>query len=294
MEKLTIALAQLAPGESAAENLQRGLAACREAAAQGADLLLLPEMWSCGYRIYGRPAAAWQAEALAPDGVWLRAFSQAAGELGLAVGATLLERQDGAMPRNTLVLFDRFGCERLRYAKTHTCDFDAERHLTRGEELPVCTLDTAAGPVQVGAMICFDREFPEPARILMLRGAELILTPNACPMEVNRLSQLRARAFENMLAIATCNYPAGVPDCNGGSSLFDGVAWPPEGEGEHEMCRLLAGPEPGLYLAQLDLGLLRRYRAREVHGNAHRRPGLYAALTDPRVAPPFVRKDARR
>ena len=43
--------------------------------------------------------------------------------------------------------------------------------------------------------------------ILMLKGAELILVPNACPMEINRLSQLRSRAYENMTAIATCNYP---------------------------------------------------------------------------------------
>lgn len=59
----------------------------------------------------------------------------------------------------------------------------------------------------------------------MLRGAELILVPNACPMKINRLAQLRARAFENMLAVATCNYPAVVPDCNGNSSIFDGVAY---------------------------------------------------------------------
>ena len=61
-------------------------------------------------------------------------------------------------------------------------------------------------------MICFDRAQPESARILMLKGAELILVPNACPMEINSLAQLRGRACENMLAIATCNYPAGVPD----------------------------------------------------------------------------------
>lgn len=76
-------------------------------------------------------------------------------------------------------------------------------------------------------MICYDREFPESARLLMLKDAELILVPNACPMEINRLSQLRARAYENMTAVATCNYPATVPDCNGGSSVFDGVAYLP-------------------------------------------------------------------
>ena len=81
----------------------------------------------------------------------------------------------------------------------HTCDFGAERALTPGDGFYVTELDTACGLVRVGAMICYDREFPESARILMLKGAELILTPSACPMEINRLSQLRARAYENML-----------------------------------------------------------------------------------------------
>ena len=108
----------------------------------------------------------------------------------MAIGITLLERFPGG-PRNTLVLFDRFGRRALTYAKVHTCDFDAERALTPGEGFRVTDLDTPAGLVKVGAMICFDREFPESARILMLKGAELILTPNACPMEINRLAQLR-------------------------------------------------------------------------------------------------------
>lgn len=49
-------------------------------------------------------------------------------------------------------------------------------------------------------MICYNREFPESDRILMLQDAEIILVPNACPMEINRLSQFRAGAYENMCA----------------------------------------------------------------------------------------------
>ena len=64
--------------------------------------------------------------------------------------------------------------------KVHTCDFDMEAALTPGDDFYVCTLDTAKGDVRIGAMICYDREFPESARILMLKGAELILTSNAC------------------------------------------------------------------------------------------------------------------
>ena len=138
-------------------------------------------------------------------------------------------------------------------------------------------------------MICFDREFPESARILMLQGAELILVPNACPMEINRLSQLRARAFENMLAIATCNYPEGVPDCNGGSSVFDGVAYLPELEGSRDTCILQAGGAEGIYMAELDLKQLRRYRETEALGNAYRHPKKYGLLTETNIRPPFVR-----
>ena len=77
----------------------------------------------------------------------------------------------------------------------------------------------------------------------MLKGAELVLVPNACPMELNRLSQLRGRAYENMMAIATCNYPEGKPDCNGHSSVFDGVACFPELSGSRDTCLLEADGE---------------------------------------------------
>ncbi len=292
MNLLKIALLQIAPTGSLAGNLEKGTAACRRAKELGADIALFPEMWSNGYRIYGRPAEEWKAEAISAESEFVRAFGRLAGELDMAVGVTLLEAWEGG-PRNTLVLFDRFGERKLTYAKVHTCDFDVERNLTPGEDFYVTDLDTARGPVRVGAMICYDREFPESARLLMLKGAELILTPNACPMELNRLSQLRARAFENMLAVATCNYPDSVPDCNGGSSVFDGVAYLPELAGSRDTCLLQAGGEEGVYLAGLDLDMLRAYRGREVHGNAYRRPKKYALLTDTRIDEPFIRANRR-
>jgi len=289
---LTIALLQLRPGDSLEENQAIGLAACRKAKDLGADIALFPEMWSNGYRIHDRPLAQWQAEAIPADCAYGAAFGALAKELSLAIGVTLLEKTP-AGPRNSLLLFDRFGQRQFCYAKVHTCDFDVERNLCPGEDFYTCDLDTAQGIVKVGAMICFDREFPESARILMLQGAELILVPNACPMEQNRLAQLRGRAYENMLAIATCNYPAGVPDCNGGSSLFDGVAYVPELPGSRDSCLLQAGEESGIYLARLDLDLLRNYRREEVHGNAYRRPSKYGLLLEQNIQEPFVRKNYR-
>lgn len=292
MRALRIALLQLLPGESPAEQLRIGDRACREAREMGADIALFPEMWSCGYRI-PREREALLALAVPEDGEFLAAFAGLARELEMAIGVTCLERHDPA-PRNSLFLFDRHGERLFRYSKVHTCDFGEERVLTPGEDFPVGSLDTALGPVKAGAMICYDREFPEAARILMLRGAELILVPNACPMELNRLCQLRARAFENMLAVATANYPAPHPDCNGHSSLFDGVPWLPEEPGIRDMEVLEAGEEAGIYLAELDLDRLRTHREQEVHGNAYRRPGMYAPLLEEQVEPPFLREDSRR
>ncbi len=284
---LTIALLQLLPTGTPEGQLAKGLAACRKAKALGADIVLFPELWNCGYEI-PQEAAALDALSEEPEGPFVSAFGSLARELNLAIAITFLENR-----RNSLVLFDRHGLPVLHYRKVHTCDFGDERVLIPGEDFRVTRLDTEKGPVTLGAMICYDREFPESARILMLKGAELILTPNACPMEINRLSQLRGRAYENMLAIATCNYPAGKPDCNGHSTVFDGVAYLPEEPGSRDMCLLEAPEAEGIYLARLDLDQLRAYREAEVHGNAYRRPRKYGLLTSPEKHPPFLREDFR-
>ena len=62
-----------------------------------------------------------------------------------------------------------------------------------------------------------------------------------------------------MLAVATCNYPAGVPDCNGRSSVFDGVVYVPELDHSRDTCLLQADEKEGVYLAELDLDQLRAY-----------------------------------
>lgn len=169
MKKLTVALLQILPAKTRAENLQKGIEACREAKKSGADIALFPEMWSDGYRI-PEDIEALKTEAVCADGEFVSAFGKLAAELNMAVGITFLERWE-PLPRNTLVLFDRHGKRALTYAKVHTCDFGDEARLTAGEDFYVAQLDTGAGEVKVGAMICYDREFPESARILMLKGA---------------------------------------------------------------------------------------------------------------------------
>ncbi len=293
MKKLKIALLQIAPCGTAEKNLEKGMRYCEEAKKNGADIALFPEMWSNGYDIYELPAEIWTAQAVSADSDFVCRFGELAEKLDMAICITLLEKHENA-PRNSLVLYDRYGERKMVYAKVHTCDFGAERHLTPGDDFYVTELDTACGMVKVGAMICYDREFPESARILMLKGAELVLVPNACPMEINRLSQLRGRAYENMMAIATCNYPENVPDCNGGSSVFDGVAYLPELSHSRDTCILQADGKEGIYFAELDIEQLRGYRENEVHGNAYRKPLKYGALLETHISEPFIRTDRRQ
>ena len=272
---------------------------CREARRLGADLALLPEMWNIGYRLPdpGDPAAvgAWRREAVTLADPPLARMRALARQLDMAIAVTYLERT-ASLPRNAVTVFDRRGEDVLTYRKVHTCDFADECLLGPGEGFPVATLDTASGAVAVGAMICYDREFPESARVLMLEGAELILVPNACGWDRHRESQLQSRAFENMVGIAMANYPA--PDQNGGSTALDGMAYLPARDGEEagprDMTLLRAGDEEGVFLADFDLAAMRAYRLRETWGNAFRKPGNYAMLTDARVRAPFLRGEARR
>lgn len=312
MTNLTVALLQLDPPGYELDTTRRlGEAACRRAKATGADIALFPEMWSNGYtdavpdgagddnhyqhpdRWHGTGSAAlpgpddvWRGATLTTDSPYVAHFRALAAELDMAIALTYLERWPDA-PRNTMSLIDRHGTVVLTQAKVHTCAFGLpEAVLTPGDSFGAAVLDTAAGEVTVGAMICFDREFPESARLLMLAGAELILTPNACDLEVNRLTQYRARAFENMTALAMANY-AGAGW--GHSIAFDGMAFGPDGS--RDMLVVEAGEGAGVYPAVFDLAALRDYRGREAMGDAFRRPTAYGPLVGADPAPTFVRVD---
>lgn len=324
MNLLNVALLQIsASAGDRAANLAKGEEACRRASAMGADIALFPEMWSTAYTPThpgdpeynlwrgpqrwpegaGADAAeaeaagdtqiprldeVWEGQAIGRDDPFLSHFQALAKELKMAIAITYLERWPG-LPRNAVSIIDRHGAMLMTYAKLHTCDFSVdEAALTPGDEFFVCALDTAIGAVQVGAMICYDREFPESARMLMLKGAEIILVPNACDMEPNRLGQLRARAYENMAGVAMTNYPGSRW---GHSVAYDPVAF--DEQGSRNTLVIEAGESEGIYLARFDMDAIRDYRRRETWGNAFRRPHRYGALTSTEVNEPFVRVNAR-
>ena len=269
--------------------LEKGEEYCRLAANMGADIALFPEMWNIGYALPENKSVGLKL-AIDPNGSFVDHFKELAGEIKIAIAITYLGKKDNSL-RDSLSIINCRGEICLTYAKVHTCDFDLEKIITSGNEFFVCNLDTNSGPVKIGTMICFDREFPESARILMLKAAEIILVPNACTLDENRIGQLRARAFENMVGIAVTNYAA--PQYNGHSVAFDGMAY--EKDGQSRMTLLVQADEKeGVYLAEFDIETLREYRKREVWGNAFRKPGSYHILTSNVVNEPFIRKTERK
>ena len=315
---ITVALLQMTACSDPSELLSKGEAFCRRAQAMGADLALFPETWNALFSFPHPQEDLWQApelwpttapgacpvpdpaayqrwldQAVSQDDRYVTHFRDLARELSMAIALTYLEAWPPAPrhPRNTVSLIDQQGHIVLTYAKVHTCDFDHEEFAyTPGDDFPVGTLHTPQGPLQVGAMICYDREFPESARILMLQGAEVILVPNACELDLNRLMQVRVRAYENMVGLAMTNYAA--PSNNGHSIAFDGI-----NEDEHgharDMLLVEAGESEGIYLATFDLDALRSHRSRNTWGNAFRRPHRYHRLTSLDIDPPFVRVNAQ-
>ena len=268
---LKVALLQMKPaGHNQEANREKADAFCRRAAEMGADVALMPEMWNIGYTRFDPKVPgdreAFMKRAVPRDGEYIQHFAKLASELDMAIAITYLEAWGGP-PRNSVTLFDRHGKELYTYAKVHTSDFKSmEASMTPGDDFFVATLDTKAGPVQVGSIICFDRENPESARILMLKGAEIMLTPNACGLDELRLDQFKIRGWENVMGVAMSNYPR--PNNNGHSVAYDCSG----------NCLVEAGEEEGIFLAEFDLEALRKNRRKRIWGNAYRRPHRYGEL----------------
>ena len=267
MNKFTIALLQILPGKTMQENLRRGLLACQEAKERGADLALFPEMWQIGYNSRNMKMKY----ALDFHDDFILQFCNEAKKLHMAIALTYLGK-GRSKPTNSMIIIDKTGTIILEYAKVHTCSFEpdgSECSLEAGNAFKVSILKYAGGTVKIGAMICFDREFPESARTLMHKGAEIILVPNACSLACDpelgdvRIAQLRGRAFENMVGIAMTNYPA--PKNDGHSCAFG-----PEGK-----ALVMAGEKGGVYGATFDLQHLRKWQKHEVWGSKSMRPECY-------------------
>lgn len=193
---LRIACAQLGPaiGQIAA-NRERATEAIDSAAAQGARLVVLPELCITGYCFADADEARGCAEPL--DGPTVRGWCEQAARHDLVVVGGICELDpDGAL-RNSAVIVDASGV-RAAYRKSHL--WDREPAIFRRGDEPAPVVDTAAG--RIGVAVCYDAVFPEHLRRLGLAGAEIVAVPMASPAPAQPTEPI---AIEIALAMAAAN-----------------------------------------------------------------------------------------
>lgn len=202
-----LGLCQMHVTADKAENLRHAGALLRQAAAQGAQIAVLPEMFNCPYEnacfpVYGEPAGgeSWQF------------LSQTARELGLyLVGGSVPELEDGHI-YNTSYIFSPQGQELARHRKVHLFDIDVpggqrfmeSDTLTAGNDITV--VDTPYGKLAVA--ICFDIRFSDFFRLMGDAGAQLIVIPAAFNMTTGPIHwdlAFRMRALDQQCFVAGCS-----------------------------------------------------------------------------------------
>jgi len=204
-------------------------ATASEAKASGADLLLLPEMYLSGYNI--GPAAA-RRLAVTPEG--LTPAREIARNHAIALVFGYPELVDDTVA-NAAVLIGPDGEIMMNYRKSHLFgELDRAMFKSVGSDFPLATL----GGFKIGLLICYDIEFPEPARRLALAGADILLIPTAqmAPYEQVAKHVIPTRAYESQIFVAYANHSGASDglDYIGLSSICgpDGAVLAAAGRGE--------------------------------------------------------------
>ncbi len=250
-ETTTLALAQLEiEAGDVDENVDRALSAVSRAAARGADLVALPELFTVGYFAFDR----YERTAEAFEGETFTRLREAAADNDIAVLAGSIVEDLGATESvptpadeglaNTAALFDARGDLQLVYRKHHLFGYDSAESelLVPGERIETASF----GPFTVGVTTCYDLRFPALYRRLVDAGADLVLVPSAWPYpRIEHWETLsRARAIENQSFVATVNGSGEFEDATllGRSTVYD-----PWG-----VSIASSGDDPTLVMADLD------------------------------------------
>jgi len=268
--KIMAAAIQMSSTPDKEENKETAEALVREAVSAGADLVALPELWSCHgldevYRENAEPI----------PGPTTEFMGDLARELGVyLLGGSILEGEPGAQRlSNTSTFFDPSGEMTARYRKIHLFDVKVSDrdYLESANIAPGNEIVTAkAGAATLGLSVCYDVRFPELYRLLALRGAEVLAVPAAFTLQTGKDHWevlLRTRAIENqafVVAPAQWGQKADGRWTYGRSMIVD-----PWGT-VLATCR----DHDGYALATLDLDYLDRFRA-EFPALANRRPEVY-------------------
>ena len=279
--KLKVAMVQYDANEPNIDfNTKVAMKYIKEAKKSGAGIVLFPECFLTAYCCpdiveellpleeleNDSEFIGWCNSAVTEEEEHVLQIRKLAKELQIGVVITAFTKGE-KYPQNTAFIIDRNGDIILKYSKVHTCDFDWERYLESGQEFKVCKFDG----VNIGVMICYDREYPESARELMLQGAEIIFNPNCCGGMEPRLKELSVRAMENMVGVAMANPPA--PGM-GRSAAFNPMVWGENGEVLDNAIIVAEEFFEGIVYAEFDIDVIRKYRENEDLGK-FRKPRAY-------------------
>ncbi|MDP9299673.1 MAG: carbon-nitrogen hydrolase family protein [Actinomycetota bacterium] len=177
-DELTVGLAQWLPEPGAPDrNLSAALELVEHLAADGCDLITLPELWPCGYDPETLPADV--ADAAEPlDGPRTKLLAEAAGDLGVWLAAGSVPELDDGHVLNTSLLFSREGDLVGTHRKVHLYGPAERQGFTAGDRLTTVATDELG---VVGLCVCFDGDFPEVGRSMAALGARLVISPSAYP-----------------------------------------------------------------------------------------------------------------
>jgi deaminated glutathione amidase len=259
-----IALGQLGAGADKRENLERITQLTGQAARAGADLVLFPEAAMAG----GEPGGDLTQFAEPLDGPFANGLGEAAARHRIAVVAGIFEPGSPERVYNTVVAFGPDGAQLGSYRKIHLYDAFGGRESDRIQPGDGTTLVFELGGLHFGVMTCYELRFPEIARHLAERGAQVLLLPAAWvrgPLKEMHWETLgRARAIENTVYVAAAGQ-VGDRYC-GLSAIYDPMG----------VMIASAGDSEGVATGDVSAERLAAVR-RTNPSLAMRRPDLYAA-----------------
>jgi predicted amidohydrolase len=263
--QIALEVGQLDANREAAE------AAITEAARQGADIVVLPELTNSGYVFASRNEALSWAERL--DGPTVQAWTGLAATYGLVIVGGIAELDDQDVLRNSGVIVDASGL-RAVYRKAHLWDAELEFFTAGSEPPPV--VETSVG--RVSLLICYDVEFPEWVRIAALEGAELLCVPTNWPVLE---PQPQAMPIEAIRVMANANMNRIFIAVAARVGAERGVEWVgASGVASPDGAWLVDSPaDVGVVSTTIDVGDARnKWTSDRNHQLSDRRPELYGAL----------------
>lgn len=291
MRNVTVAAVQMRCGADVATNIEQADKLVREAASRGGQVILLPELFERPYFCQERRYEYYQFAKTPEDNDAVRHFSRVAAELQVVLPVSFYER-DGNRLFNSLAMIDADGRNLGIYRKTHIPDdhyYQEKFYFTPGDT-GFLVFRTRYG--NIGAGICWDQWFPETARCLAVKGAELIFYPTAigsepileCDSMEHWRRCMQGHGAANLVPIIAANRigKEEVEPCeeNGGqrSSLnFYGSSFITDACGQ--IAASMGREEEGVILAEFDLDQLAADRLNWGLFR-DRRPESYRAITN--------------